>query len=96
MMHYGVKYADRNSSQPPSVIPRGGVLEDAAFPSRRVEFIANLEGADWVRHPMIEPAELVTQEGSPALKRFESEAGALVGRRVGLLLPFEVERTLNE
>jgi len=36
VMHVGVKYVDRNSSQPASVIPPGSVLEDMVLPSDNV------------------------------------------------------------
>ena len=38
VMHEGVKFIDRNSSQPPSIIPRGGTLFDCLNPTDRVVF----------------------------------------------------------
>ena len=102
VMHYGVRYADRNLSHPPSVIPRGSIFEDAAFPSRRVELVAEYDlygfSMDWVHHSLILPVEVTIEGGgiSPAFARFQQEAEAHLGKRIGLLLPFEVEGVLNE
>jgi hypothetical protein len=54
VMHEGVKYLDRNSSQPPSVIPRGGSLVDCLNPTDRVYFGYSA----WHTLPYVHPSDV--------------------------------------
>ncbi len=45
IMHKGVKYSEREASQPSSTILRGSVLDDVAIPTRNIEYSKLLK--DW-------------------------------------------------
>ncbi len=40
-MHSGVKYTDRNNPQPPTVVPRKGMITDIIVPTDNVAWVAN-------------------------------------------------------
>src|SRR5262245_37842360 len=67
VMHIGVKYADRNASQPPSVIPAQQRLADDVFPTNRVWFrpATGTLPAAWQNGPLLRPtyAGVVVQAG---------------------------------
>lgn len=44
-MHKGVKYSEREASQPSSTILRGAVLDDVAIPTHNIEYSKLLK--DW-------------------------------------------------
>lgn len=46
VMHAGVKYVNRNESQPPTVIPVGSFIEDAIIPTSVVSFVAYVGWAE--------------------------------------------------
>jgi hypothetical protein len=47
VMHNGVKYVDRSQTEPPSVVIRGGSLEDVVLP---IDYVYN-NRADWIEGP---------------------------------------------
>jgi hypothetical protein len=47
VMHNGVKYIDRSLTEPPSVVIRGGSLEDVVLP---IDYVYS-NGADWIEGP---------------------------------------------
>lgn len=47
--HQGVKYNDINQSQPPSLVPRGALLEDFVVPTASISFNNNA----WVEEPFL-------------------------------------------
>jgi hypothetical protein len=47
VMHNGVKYIDRSLTEPPSVVIRGGSLEDVVLP---IDYVYG-NGADWIEGP---------------------------------------------
>ena len=46
IMHKGIKYSEREASQPASVIIKGAKLEDVAIPTKNVSYSSSLN--DWV------------------------------------------------
>jgi len=97
IMHVGVKYADRNNSMPPSIIPRHGKLEDLATPVDRIywrEGYYSKYGSSpggW-ENKGIFPWFTTTMPADSFLianKKY-------VGSNVGLLLPLEIEGVKNE
>lgn len=93
VMHYGVRFMDRNNSQPPSILPGHGTITDEAFPTDRVYY-----GTEWANLPLIRPSTVVSQSpgASPDVVKFQRDADNNVGKRIGLLLPLEVEGVVNE
>ena len=45
VMHLGVKYSDRNASQPPTVVARKGSIHDVVVPTDYVYYVS---GSGWV------------------------------------------------
>lgn len=103
VMHIGVKYADRNSSQPPTLIPAQQRLADDIFPTNRVFFRAatgKLPGA-YQNGALLRPtfAGVVVQAGEPAPAAPDSFTTAVhsrVGHRFALVVPFEADGVKNE
>lgn len=87
VMHEGVRYMDRNASQPPSVIPRNGRLVDMLVPTANVYYVSGQYGG-WRTGGLIQPR-------NTSLGTIE-EAQANVGRRFSVLFPVEVEGVTNE
>lgn len=85
VMHEGVKYIDRNNSQPPSVIPRNGQLTDLVLPTRNVR-----QGykSGWVTDDLILPTYKASGNSEDAL--------ANVGKQFSVLLPIDIQGTTNE
>lgn len=52
VMHSGVRYIDRNSYQPPSVIPPGATLRDIILPTENVYYVSGQYGG-WRTHDII-------------------------------------------
>lgn len=109
VMHEGVKFAERNASQPPSIIPAHQQLEDAAFPNDRVYYREGTYtrygaiGAGWKHSPLIVPTQITVPgdaTGRPQqtgeLTDFVSKVTAMQGRRFGLVLPLQIEGETNE
>lgn len=88
VMHEGMRFADRNAPQPPSVIIRGAKLDDAAIPSDNVEFT----GGDWSTGTLL-PQHIIADGDSVTL---DSLRHAVVGKTFGLLLPLRIEDVTNE
>jgi hypothetical protein len=101
--HEGVKYADRNASQPPSVIPGGRSLTDFVLPTGRVYYregyysrYSSIPGG-WEELPLVLPASRRIAAGDSTLvDAFTSEVSKNKGKRFGLLLPLEIEAVVNE
>jgi len=103
VMHIGVKYADRNSSQPPTLIPAQQRLADDIFPTNRVFFraaSAKLPAA-YQNGALLRPtfAGVVVQAGEPvptAPDSFTTAVHSRVGHRFAVVLPFEADGVKNE
>lgn len=105
VMHIGVKYVDRNASQPPTVIPAQQRLADDLFPTNRVWFrpaSAHL-AAGYQNGPLLKPAYAlgggVVQAGEPvpaAPDSFTTAVRSQVGRRFAVVIPFEANGVKNE
>ena len=93
LMHSGVKYVDRNAYQIPSVIPAGGKISDVALPVDRVFYVAR----KWKHLGLIEPDFEISPKGLlPMSDSLKTEAADRLGTRIGLLLPLEIQGTVNE
>lgn len=107
VMHEGTSYADRNASQPPSIVPARQTLTDLIAPNNRVYYREGFYGryysspGGWDHLPLILPYRREVPVGSAsgpstAIADFRREAEELVGKRVGVLLPLEIEGVTNE
>lgn len=43
-MHSGVKYIDRNNSQPPNIIPKNASLSDVIIPTDNIYYVSGQYG----------------------------------------------------
>ena len=84
VMHSGVKYTDRNNSQPPSVIVRKGKISDMVVPVDNVYYASG-----WHTLPLFPTAATTKVEA-------EEKAQIYVGKNVQVLLPIEIEGVTNE
>lgn len=57
IMHKGIKYKEREASQPASVIIKGAKLEDVAIPTKNVSFNSNLN--EWVKDKILQNRGLI-------------------------------------
>jgi len=88
VFHAGVKYTDRNNSQPPTTIVKGASIDDLVMPTDNVYFSSGQYGG-WTDLPLFKnraatPEELNTLKDS------------YVGKTVKILLPIKIEETTNE
>lgn len=84
VIHNGVKYADRNAEQPPSVVPRNATLSDVLIPSDNISFSSFAKM--WVTHPLM--ADFACPE-----QINDSQA---IGKRVQIIFPIQIKDVVNE
>lgn len=85
IFHNGVKYVDRDKSQPPTVVPNETTLEDFILPSNLTEYKEKAfysEDKEWISDPLIKNPDIYREE--------------LVGQTVKVLLPISVKGVINE
>lgn len=85
VIHNGVKLADRNSSQPPSVIPTQGRLNDIVYPSDLVSYSGSRYG--WAQPPMFP-----CMPGMVCPEAQRQRTTAHTGLTYRVLLPIQVEK----
>ena len=88
VMHSGVKYIDRNSPQPPSVVIRKGTLVDLIVPTDNVYYVEGRYGG-WRTGGLFEPYHAATAAKLAPAKQN-------VGKEIKVLLPIEIEGVVNE
>lgn len=86
VMHAGVKYIDRNNSQPPTVVVKNANIDDMVVPTEKVSYIS---GLGWSTSPMF-PNRAMTPEELNTLSQ------SYIGKTVQVLLPLQFEDTVNE
>jgi len=89
VMHSGVKYIDRNASQPPTVVVRGATVSDQVFPSDNVYYISGRFGG-WRDLPLFPCESHVSAED------LKGKTDEYVGKSVQILLPLQIEDVVNE
>lgn len=106
VMHIGTKFADRERPQAPSVIPSHQTLEDGAWPNDRVWFSQGHYSAyysvpaEWKHVGLVLPNTTILKVAPGAQvvpdAGFVSQAKANIGKRMGLILPLQIEGVTNE
>lgn len=86
IVHSGVKYTDKNSPQSPSVVIRGGTLEDSISPSDYISY----SGGYWRTAPLLPEFSMAPKEVQ------EEKAREVVGKQLQVLLPLQIEGVTNE
>ena len=88
VMHAGVKYADRNSSQPASTVPKGASISDLLLPTENVYYVSGQYGG-W-KESYLFPRVYNTQE------EFKAGAPKLVGKTMTIMMPIIIENVQND
>ncbi len=88
VMHSGVKYIERNNSQPATTIPKGASLSDVLIPTDNVYFTSGQFGG-WNKSLLI-PSIYKTPED------FANEAATYVGKSMRILMPIMIENVQND
>lgn len=86
VMHAGIKYTDRNNSQPHSLIPRGASLKDMLLPTENVYFSQNI---GWREYSLI-PNSI----SDPS--KIDIIASQYVGKTLSILMPIYIENVQND
>lgn len=87
VMHAGVKYIDRNNSQPASVIPKGASLSDIIQPTDNVYYISGQYGG-WQTSKLF--------NYNIDVKKLEESKLPYIGKTVRILLPILIQDVRNE
>ena len=87
VMHAGVKYIDRNSSQPPTVVVRNGTVTDVIIPTDNVHF-SSISGG-WREDPLFPVSATTAGE-------LKSKTEKYIGKTIQVLLPLQIEDVVNE
>ena len=88
VMHAGVKYTERNNSQPSSTIPRGASLSDLLMPTENVYYVSGQYGG-W-REKNLLPSFYNSQEA------LNAGAPKYVGKQMTILMPIIIENVQND
>lgn len=88
VMHAGVKYIERNNSQPATSIPKGASLSDILLPTDNVILSSGLYGG-WIESNLI-PSYYSTSEA------MANGAENYVGKKMTILMPIMIENVQND
>ncbi len=101
VMHLGTKIADRFSSQPPTVVPRKGMISDLIYPAGYYDMV----GYDWRRRDLLPVRRSISKDGgkvdgkirthSAMVADFESLVMNAIGKTWEVLLPLQIEDVVN-
>lgn len=88
VMHSGVKYTDRNNSQPATTVPKGASISDILLPTDNVYFVSGQYGG-W-RENYLYPCVYSSKE------TLNAEAASLVGKTMAVMMPIMIENVQND
>lgn len=88
MMHSGVKYTERNNSQPATTVPKGASITDILLPTENVYYVSGQYGG-W-RENYLVPCVYQTPEA------FNAGASSLVGKTMTIMMPIMIENVQND
>lgn len=89
VMHAGVKYNERNNSQPSTTIPRGASISDLLLPTNNVSYISGGYGGWWSETLLI-PSVYPTQEA------YDLKAESYVGKTMSIMMPVVIQNVQND
>lgn len=88
VIHSGVKYIDRNNSQPPTIIPKNAKVDDIVVPTDNIYYQEGQYGG-WRINALF-----------PTYAKNAEELGQMgnetVGKEIKVLLPLKIEDVVNE
>jgi hypothetical protein len=105
VMHQGIKYSNKDQSQPPSIVVRKGNYDDIIQPTDYVYWKEGTENSSgsWENKPIIDYFDLhynsqfIHENGKyPTLEAFTTAVNANVGKSIQVLLPIRIEETTND
>ena len=85
IMHSGVKYTDRNSSQPASVVPKNASISDVLLPTDNVYYVSGQYGG-WREMPLFPKYQ--SQE--------DANNSVVLGKKVRIIFPIIIQDVQNE
>ena len=88
VMHSGVKYTERNNSQPATTVPKGASITDILLPTDNVYYVSGQYGG-W-RENYLLPCVYKTPE------EFNAGASSLVGKTMTIMMPIMIENVQND
>lgn len=91
VMHSGIKFISRDQPQAPSVVVAGGTLEDLVYPTDYAYFVSGKYGG-WKQNPLLPTKKAFAEEVAEFTRRVKD----LWGKRIGILLPLQIEGVTNE
>jgi hypothetical protein len=83
VFHYGVKYSDRNNSQPPTTVSKGSRIDDLIMPTDNVYFSSGQYGS-WRESPLFKNSASTPEE-------LEAIKSSYIGKVVKIILPLKIE-----
>lgn len=83
-----MKYAERNSSQPATTVPKGASISDILLPTDNVYYVSGQYGG-W-RESYLIPCVYKTPEA------FNAEASGYVGKTMTVMMPIMIENVQND
>jgi len=90
VMHGGVKYSEKQATQPSSVVVRRGTLSDVIYPTDYVSYTSGAYGG-WNEQPLL-PNEQMGGDPQTLLRASEE----FIGKTVQILLPIQIEDVTND
>ena len=88
VMHAGVKFAEKNNSQPSTTIPKNATISDVLIPTENVYLIPGAYGG-WQKKNLI-PSFYNSQEA------LNQNAESYVGKKMTILMPIMIENVQND
>jgi hypothetical protein len=92
IMHNGVKYIDKNSSQPSSVVVRGATISEMIIPTDNVHFTSGQYGG-WTVKPIFPN---YSNNNGAFHEEITDSIKNVVGKKVQILLPIKNEDVVSE
>ena len=106
VIHSGVKFNDRNTSQPPSIIAAKGSLDDNISSADSWYFVSYDEQTiykpmGWNQNPMFPDYQnrgstLMVIGGKPQETNFPSRVKSYIGKQVKVVLPIKIQGEITE
>ena len=88
VMHSGVKYIDKNNSQPPTIVMKNSSVNDIIVPTEHIYYSSGRYGG-W------RTLSLISNTAS-SKEKLDELIASKVGKTVHILLPLQIEETINE
>lgn len=86
VMHAGIKYSEKNNSQPPITIPKGASIEDILVPTDNVEYESYI---GWYTKPLINATfSSIEEKKVLGVKN--------IGKEMRILFPLVIENVQND